>query len=223
MLSRPTANWIAGTLELASKFRYGLTSRGVPLFRFIPYDKSFPPMAVGSTARNLMYHVQAIVEPSDGKTGSLQKGNLIQSAVTEQEVLLATYAFDSQKDLRKEFDGYEVKTPYIPSSEESRTHVVDGFTFHIDPLNCMDVDDAFTVEMKENGEAILWIHIADVDAWVPAQSPLDLNAQRRATSFYTPNGEAITPMLPRALSECAASLLAGEAYAKPAVSLRVIS
>ena len=220
MLTR-SPNWIAGTLELASKVRYGLTSRGVPMFRFQPYDKTLPPMVVGCSARNLMYHVQAIVEPI-ATTGSqtLARGNLVQSGVTEKEVLLTTYAYDSQKELRKEFAGYEVKTPFTQT--ESRIHVVDGFTFHIDPPNCMDVDDAFTVHCLGNSEAVVWIHIADVDAWVPADSPLDLNAIAKAISFYTPNGEAIAPMLPCALSEGAASLLSSDKYYRPAVSLRLV-
>ncbi len=218
-------NWIAGTLELASKVRYGLTSRGVPLFRFIPYDKKLPPMAVGCTARNLMYHVKAIVEPTVSAgmgTSTLLRGNLIQSNLSEQDVLLATYAFDSQKDLRNEYKDFCVTTPWSPSSEKdsSRLNLQDHFTFHIDPITCMDVDDAFTVDVQKDGTAILWIHISDVDAWVTEASPLDGNARRRATSFYTPEGNAIVPMLPRALSEGAASLLVGEV--KPAVSLRLV-
>ena len=97
MLTR-SANWIAGTLELASKVRYGLTSRGVPMFRFLPYDKTLPPMVVGCSARNLMYHVQAIVEPI-ATTGSqtLARGNLVQSGVTTPD----NYDFFPQPDLRR--------------------------------------------------------------------------------------------------------------------------
>ncbi len=221
---RSSANWIAGTLELASKVRYGLTSRGVPMFRFQPYDKTLSPMVVGCSARNLMYHVQAIVEPmeSTSSTSTLPRGNLIQSNVPEQDVLLTTYAYDSQKELRKEFADVVVHTPWTPPADAPpRVSITSGFTFHIDPLNCMDVDDAITIESKGDSSATVWIHIADVDAWVSAGSPLDLNAQKRATSFYTPNGDAIAPMLPRCLSEGAASLLVGDSYYRPAVSLRI--
>jgi exoribonuclease R len=191
------------------------------MFRFLPYDKTLPPMVVGCSARNLMYNVQAIVEPLSSSAGSttLARGNLIQSGVTDEEIFLTTYAYDSQKELRKEFAEHEVCVPFTQT--KSRLHVVDGFTFHIDPYNTLDVDDAVTVHCQGNCEAIVWIHIADVDAWVPAASPLDLNAQKRATSFYTHNGEAVAPMLPRALSEGAASLLSGEPHPRPAVSLRL--
>ena len=72
MITRPKPSWIAGTLELASKVRYGLTSRGAPLYRFLPYDKQLPPMAVGCSARNLMYHVTALIEPSEASSTSTQ-------------------------------------------------------------------------------------------------------------------------------------------------------
>lgn len=36
--------WLGGILELTSKVRYGLTSRGAPLYRFIPYDKRYSPL-----------------------------------------------------------------------------------------------------------------------------------------------------------------------------------
>jgi exoribonuclease R len=197
-------NWIGGTLELASKVRYGLTSRGVPIFRFIPYDKRFSPMAVGCSTRDLFYNVHAIVEPqpTPPKPNELAKGNIVQFDVTEQDVLLATYAYDSDKSLRKPFalEGF-VENPDFTL----RTFVKEGFTFHIDPPGCMDADDSFTFQKTQNGWKV-WIHIADVASWIPEGCPLDHNAQQRATTFYSPDGAALSPMLPRVLSEDYASL-----------------
>jgi exoribonuclease R len=197
-------NWIGGTLELASKVRYGLTSRGVPLFRFIPYDKRFSPMAVGCSTRDLFYNIHAIVEPQQTPTkpNELPKGVIIQTDVTEKDVLLATYALDSKKALRKEFtmDGFSHKPDFT-----TRLFVKEGFTFHIDPPGCLDADDSFTFEKKDKGWKV-WIHIADVAAWIPEGCPLDLNAQQRATTFYSSDGAALVPMLPRVLSEQMASL-----------------
>ena len=36
---------IVGVLELTSKTRYGLTSRGAPIFLFRPFDSSYPPLS----------------------------------------------------------------------------------------------------------------------------------------------------------------------------------
>jgi exoribonuclease R len=215
-------NWIAGTIELTSKVRYGLSTRGVPIFRFIPYDKKIPPMAVGCSVRNLFYNVHVIVEPSPEtpKSNELPKGSLIQVLGTpcessEQTVLLTTYAFDSQKDLRKEFSLIQ---GMLDSPDKSHRHFVkEGVTFHIDPKGCKDVDDSFTFTKLTDCLWRVWIHIADVDAWIKPGSSLDQTACRRATTFYTSTGYALAPMLPRELSEELASLNGpGE---KPTLSL----
>lgn len=204
---------IAGTLELTSKVRYGLTARGAPIYRFIPYDKRFAPLAVGCSARNLFYNVHAIVEPVGGTlqvSRELQKANLVQNlgrptAETELQVLLTTYAHDSRKEMKTlpKFVGETVNL--VPRRER-----LEGITFHIDPPGCRDVDDSFT--MKWDPEFECWdvaINIADVAHYVKEDSALDLAAKQRATSFYTPTGEAVYPMLPQELSEGVASLLPG--------------
>jgi exoribonuclease R len=215
-------NWIAGTLELSSKVRYGMTARGVPIFRFIPYDKRFPPLAVGSSQRNLFHNIQAIVEPQPGgNKGELQKANIVQNLgqvtpQTELQVLLATYAYDSRKDMKCFPKPEPLLALPLPLKERQR---LEGPTFNIDPPGCKDVDDTFTVNYDANTQ--LWsiaINIADVAHHIPEDSPLDKAALARATSFYTPEGEAIYPMIPREISEDSASLIKSDQY-KPTVSL----
>lgn len=217
-------NWIAGTLELSSKVRYGMTARGVPIFRFIPYDKRFPPLAVGSSHRNLFHNIQAIVEPTDQepKKGELKKASIVQNLgeptdESELQVLLATYAYDSRKDM-KYFPKPEPSLLCLPQPQQPRQRL-EGHTFNIDPPGCKDVDDTFTVNYDATSR--LWsisINIADVAHHIPEGSPLDQVAMARATSFYTPSGEAIYPMIPREISEDSASLIKSSEY-KPTVSL----
>ena len=213
--------WIAGTLELSSKVRYGLTSRGVPLYRFIPYDRSLGPFAVGCQKRDIFYNVHAIVQPelNDPPTNTLPKANLIQlfgpvTAETEKQVLLYTYAYNNTKELRK-YDPYDVKIPSLESYSKMDSN---AFTFHIDPFGCRDVDDAITLLKLSDTSYRVWIHIADVSSWIPEDSPIDSYANLRSTSFYTPLGEAISPMLHTTLSEDKASLLPSTS-GKPALSL----
>lgn len=202
--------WIAGTLELNSKVRYGLTSRGVPLFRFVPYDARLNPLAVGCSQRTLFYNVHAIVEPSTQTTQpGLQKGTLVKNLgkptpETFTEILKQAYVYDNLKpttDTGKD-------TLQLPNHHE-RFHP-EGVTFHIDPPGCRDVDDSFTILPEEDGTIKVSINIADVASTVPSDSPLESEASRRATSFYTPNGEVVQPMFPPWLSEDYCSLLPGE-------------
>ena len=201
---------LAGTLELTSKVRYGITSRGVPIFRFIPYDKRFSPMAVGCSQRNLFYNVHAIVEPSSSvNPGQLQRATMIQNLGrptldSELKVLLTTYAYDSRKEMKTAPKIVDEIFIFTKARE-----FLPGKTFHIDPPGCLDVDDSFTMQQTATNIWRIAINIADVCARVPENGDIDTFAKNRATSFYTPSGEAIVSMLPKEI-EAQASLLPGE-------------
>jgi ribonuclease R len=81
-------------------------------------------------------------------------------------------------------------------------------TFTIDPATARDFDDAISAVAQENGTWRVWVHIADVSAFVAPRSLVDREAYRRATSVYVP--AAVEPMLPGQLSGDACSLVPGE-------------
>ncbi|HUY59924.1 MAG TPA: RNB domain-containing ribonuclease [Solirubrobacteraceae bacterium] len=78
-------------------------------------------------------------------------------------------------------------------------------TFTIDPSTAKDFDDAISCEPAEGGGWVVWVHIADVAAYVSPRSPIDREAYRRGTSVYVPG--AVEPMLPHELSSGACSLV----------------
>ena len=78
-------------------------------------------------------------------------------------------------------------------------------TFTIDPASARDFDDALSAERLKDGQVRLWVHIADVAAYVPEDSLTDREARRRSTSVYVPG--TVEPMLPGALSNEACSLV----------------
>ncbi|HYH58471.1 MAG TPA: RNB domain-containing ribonuclease [Thermoleophilaceae bacterium] len=77
-------------------------------------------------------------------------------------------------------------------------------TFTIDPASAQDFDDAISARHEE-GRVRLWVHIADVTAYVRPGTAVDAEAYRRGTSVYVPG--AVEPMLPPALSNEACSLV----------------
>ena len=217
-------DWIPGTLELASKVRYGITSRGVPIFRFVPYDRLLRPLAVGCSQRDLFHNVHAIVaaEPVS-PNNTLQKGIIIQNLgqptdETELQVLLANYAYDCNKTLRYK-ESAKLTTSCIGPST-TKANVLEGFTFNIDPPGCKDVDDSFTVKLLGPNQWEITINIADVASLIKEGSDIDIQARLRATTFYSLDGNALSPMFPPEISEGAASL--GSDDPRPALSLQFI-
>jgi ribonuclease R len=78
-------------------------------------------------------------------------------------------------------------------------------TFTIDPVTAKDFDDAISAEELPDGAIRVWVHIADVAAYVKPGSALDREAYRRGNSVYVPG--LVEPMLPEALSNSACSLI----------------
>jgi len=85
-----------------------------------------------------------------------------------------------------------------------RRDLTDLPTFTIDPPSARDYDDAISAR-REDGRIRLWVHIADVSAYVRPGTPLEAEAYRRGTSVYVPG--AVEPMLPEAISNEACSLV----------------
>ncbi|HTB70347.1 MAG TPA: RNB domain-containing ribonuclease, partial [Solirubrobacteraceae bacterium] len=88
---------------------------------------------------------------------------------------------------------------------DSRRDLTGLATFTIDPISARDFDDAISAQALGGERVRVWVHIADVSAYVPEGSPVDEEALRRATSVYVPG--AVAPMLPQALSNDACSLV----------------
>jgi ribonuclease R len=99
---------------------------------------------------------------------------------------------------------YAVGEPY---AADARVDLTGLPTFTIDPSDAQDFDDAVSAR-REDGHVRVWVHIADVTAYLRPGGPLEREALRRGTSVYVPG--AVEPMLPEALANYACSLRPGE-------------
>jgi ribonuclease R len=95
-----------------------------------------------------------------------------------------------------------------PYAMGARVDLRDLATFTIDPDDAQDFDDAISARRERDGSVRMWVHIADVTAFVRPGGRLEREAYRRATSVYVPG--AVEPMLPEVLSNSACSLRPGE-------------
>lgn len=200
---------IVGVLEISSKTKYGMSSRGIPYYLFVPFHKRWPMMIVGCSTRDTSQNQIGIVQFNEWTTTSLPRGNLIRllgpcgSQAAENEALFLTYnPYKMKKDLQS-------LVPVCDDKPEIVREPTPPMTFNIDPPGCKDIDDVLSLRINDETNTVeLWITIADVAAYVPIQSDMNLVAFQQGATAYL-NGEAVRPMLPRQFSEDKCSLLPG--------------
>jgi len=138
---------------------------------------------------------EAVITSVLGKTGS-NDANIL-SILAENEL---------KADFPPEVESFaEEISLEIPKSEiERRLDLREETIFTIDPHDAKDFDDALSIRYLENGNYYLGVHIADVTAYMPIDSVLDIEAYSRATSIYLV--DRVIPMLPERLSNGVCSL-----------------
>lgn len=90
----------------------------------------------------------------------------------------------------------------------------------IDNDDSLDLDQLTYAQKQNDGKVILWVAVADVDALVVKDTPIDLHAQINTTSVYTP--AKMFPMLPEKLSTNLTSLNENEDRAAIVVKMTML-
>nr|WP_246345635.1 RNB domain-containing ribonuclease [Conexibacter arvalis] len=113
------------------------------------------------------------------------------------------------RGLRRRFDPAVDRAARDPEPVDvpGRRDLRDLTTFTIDPATAKDFDDALSAERLGERRWRIWVHIADVSAYVRPGDLVDREAHRRGTSVYVPG--KVEPMLPEGLSNVACSLRPG--------------
>jgi exoribonuclease R len=206
---RATHPPLAGHLQTRTKTIYGMTSRGVPLYLFTPFNKAYPCMRVGAASMDrTRNHIIIARFDSWESQDTFPRGVMeiclgdAEDREAEQKALL----FDASPQWRS-------KGAFIPAAQsDGRLEInqANGWqTINIDPAGCRDVDDTISWSAQPDGSVKFSIGIADVAAAIEEGTSLDLQARKHAQTIYTPEGKAIRPMLPPELSEGSLSLMPG--------------
>lgn len=108
-------------------------------------------------------------------------------------------AMDEAREQASTFDANDL---------DGREDLTNDVVLTIDPTDARDFDDAISLHQTPDGHWHLGVHIADVSHFVVPGSPLDEEAELRATSVYLPT--MVIPMLPEIISNGLASLQEGK-------------
>jgi exoribonuclease-2 len=124
-------------------------------------------------------------------------------ARAHQAMLDEGFAPDTPLVARQQMDDIAARPPHTVAGGAVRD--LRGLLWSsIDNSESRDLDQIEVAERLPTGDIRVLIGIADVDAAVPENSPIDRQAARNTTSVYT--GVVTFPMLPAALSEDLTSL-----------------
>lgn len=169
-----------------------------------------------SAGRELMPRELVIVVPA-GVAAGKQRGRMVTQPVGKvihrlgspdvtRDVLEALMI---ERGLKRRFDAAVERHAQQSAQGDdqfARRDLTGMATFTMDPEGAKDYDDAISAE-ADGDKLRVWVHIADVTAFVRPGDPVDKEAYRRSTSVYVPG--AVEPMLPESLSNDACSLVPG--------------
>jgi ribonuclease R len=122
----------------------------------------------------------------------------------DAQVVISRYGLRSEfpEDAAAEAEAFPSEVP--DGAFADRRDFRDWTSVTIDGERAQDFDDAVSIRTLDGGGWRLGVHIADVSHYVRPGSPLDREAEARATSVYFPG--LTLPMLPERLSNGLCSL-----------------
>jgi exoribonuclease-2 len=130
-----------------------------------------------------------------------------------------TWSAGFPAELEREAQQLVEAADQVQPSDASRLDLTHQRSVTIDDADTRDVDDGLALERCPDGSRWIWIHVADPGRLVAADSPLDLEARRRASSLYLAQGNV--PMFPTCLSEGVFSLEQGRPCASWSIAVRL--
>jgi exoribonuclease-2 len=161
--------------------------------------------------KRYLQEVAALAWGHQDSSRVLQAMGHAESVENAHAVLLRLGYWDYQVNPYPRREGLTIVSPELDLNqlpEEPRRDLTHLLALAIDDEDSKDPDDALSTE-----EGHLWVHIADVAAIVPPDSPADIEARMRAVNLYLPEGTVT--MLP---NQATRNLALGLAEVSPALS-----
>ncbi|GJQ10975.1 hypothetical protein GpartN1_g2766.t1 [Galdieria partita] len=183
---------------------------------FVPVDRRIPKIKIYSKRVSDLLDKRIVVSIDKWERNSMfPSGHVIEELgiegdiETETKVLLhensiITRAFPKAALECLPNDGFQ----FTPDMLRNRKDVQSLCLFSIDPPGCTDIDDALSIQLDENGNFVVGVHIADVTSFVSQDSALDKEAADRSTTVYL--ADRRIEMLPPRLSSDLCSLKENE-------------
>ena len=217
---------IPAVLILADNKTYGRTkvTKGKLLYKCIPDDIRLPIFLVPYEIKHVgfskvFFNLYVTINFSDWTSNALPFATLTQN-IGPVSILENFYEYQLYcKSLNTSMQKFNNATKMLvkedheafirnivlkhPSIEDRTSSYT---VFSIDPSNCTDFDDAFSIKLQDDNTVLLSIYIANVTIIMDALN-LWSSVSKRIATIYLPDKKR--PMLPTILSDCLCSLQKG--------------
>jgi len=178
---------IPGVLCLSSRVVMDLTKKGVPRKKFIPHDKTLGTYLVSCKKDTVGQDVYAIIK-HEGQ-GRIYPDGLLISIIGpvgeyNHEIEYLKYIHNIKW---KKYHKVDINK-YLTDLTPDRIDLRDKEIVSIDPEGCVDIDDALHIEFNnDNNTIIIGVHIADVSSYIPENSDIDKEIEKRCETVYLKN------------------------------------
>jgi exoribonuclease R len=173
---------VAGVLDVLSKTKYGMTSRGTPMYLLTPINQDLPQLICGCSIKNPKNNILVVAEKVNDDR--IPRGNILlylgDCGVLEAELRAIEHAYTPN---------YWSSFPMLEMPSMDRKLVLDVDTVNIDPVGCQDIDDCISF-----WDFNVAITIADVGEWIQC-NPWMKNALHIGQTLYR-DGSPVRKLFP---------------------------
>ena len=172
---------IVGIIVLETKKLHGHTKKGLPIYSFIPLSNKYPRFFVPSSHKERR-NILAVIRFNRWE-GVNPVGTCIRILGPADDLLMYDYALLLKNNLHTSIQQIKCEEPALDLNLTDSSVNYHNITV-IDPEGSTDRDDGFHIS-KESSLSLLYVHIADVDYYFPANGSMDERLKNRITSIYS--------------------------------------
>ena len=214
-----SATWFTGVLKIRSGEYFVQTDKRSGNLEIFVNRKNLNGAILDNLVK-IKLSPESLLVPSEKskKKAAKPKKKLygeVECVLGEKDSALANYeSILLSHNIKTKFDEELIELAEAIASNSGKAEINDRedlrdkMIFTIDSDSAKDLDDAISIDIDEENNYVLGVHIADVSHYVSYKSPLDLEAYERGTSVYFI--DKVVPMLPQSLSNGICSLNEGE-------------
>ena len=166
LVERGEKRILVGVLCLTSKYMYGMTGHGVPMYLCETMNKGWPSFRVACKEKDRAQNLLITFQFDSWDEAELPRGGLVEILGPVEDPAAEALALAMIASPRS-----APRPVTLPLITDFKRNKLSTGTFNIDPPGCKDIDDVITLEKVDDKIWKISVTIADVSEMVSVHSP----------------------------------------------------